>query len=52
MYLLSIDTATNSGGVAVARNSEVIGLMMLKTPLRYAENIIHYIDCGLKYGKR
>jgi tRNA threonylcarbamoyladenosine biosynthesis protein TsaB len=44
MYLLSIDTATNSGGVAIARNSEVIGLAMLKTPLRYSENIIHYID--------
>ena len=44
MYLLAIDTATNSGGVAICRNAEVIGLTMLKTPLRYAEHLLCYID--------
>lgn len=44
MYLLAIDTATNSGGVAISRNAEVIGLVMLKTPLSYAEKLVDYID--------
>ena len=44
MYLLAIDTATNSGGVAVSRNAEVIGMAMLKTPLRYSDKLIYYID--------
>lgn len=44
MYLLAIDTATNSGGVALSRNSEVIGVMMSKTPMRYSEKLIEYVD--------
>lgn len=44
MYFLAIDTATNSGGVAVSRNSEVIGKLMVKTPLQYSDRIIYYID--------
>ena len=48
MYILSIDTATNSGGAALARNGEVIGLAMLKTPLRYSEGILGYVDFLLR----
>ncbi len=44
MFLLAIDTATNSGGVAISRNHEVIGLTMMKTPLKYAEHVIYYIE--------
>lgn len=44
MYLLAIDTATNSGGVALSRNSEVIGVVMCKTPMRYSEKLIEYTD--------
>jgi tRNA threonylcarbamoyladenosine biosynthesis protein TsaB len=44
MYLLAIDTATNSGGVALSRNAEVVGMAMLKTPLRYSDKLIYYID--------
>lgn len=44
MYLLTLDTATNSGGVALSRNAEVIGLAQLKTPLRYSEKILYYVD--------
>jgi tRNA threonylcarbamoyladenosine biosynthesis protein TsaB len=44
MHLLAIDTATNSGGVALSRNSEVIGLTMVKAPLRYSDTIIQTID--------
>lgn len=44
MYLLALDTATNSGGVAISRNAEVIGLLMLKTPLRYQEKILDSVD--------
>lgn len=44
MLLLAVDTATNSGGVAVARNSEVVGLAMVKTPLRYSDHLMEYIE--------
>lgn len=44
MYLLAIDTATNSGGVALARNSEVIGQVMIKTPLQYSDQLMGYVD--------
>ncbi|HUG42889.1 MAG TPA: tRNA (adenosine(37)-N6)-threonylcarbamoyltransferase complex dimerization subunit type 1 TsaB [Acidobacteriota bacterium] len=44
MYLLSVDTATNSGGVALSRNSEIVGLAMLKTPLEYSDRLIDYVD--------
>ncbi len=50
MYLLAIDTATNSGGVALARNEEVIGVVMLKTPLRYSDNLIPMIDFLLHHS--
>ena len=42
MYFLAIDTATNSGGVALSRNSEVIGVVMCKTPMRYSDKLIEY----------
>lgn len=44
MYLLAIDTATNSGGAALSRNAEVVGMAMLKTPLLYSDKLIYYID--------
>ena len=44
MFFLSIDTATNSGGVALSRNSEIIGKVMSKTPMRYSDKIIEYTD--------
>ena len=44
MDVLALDPATNSGGVAVARNQEVIGQIVLKTPLRYSDNLILMID--------
>jgi len=44
MYFLAIDTATNSGGVALSRNSEVIGVVMCKTPMRYSDKLITYTD--------
>lgn len=49
MYLLAIDTATNSGGVALSRNNEVIGLLMAKTPLKYSDHLIYYIEFLLKH---
>jgi tRNA threonylcarbamoyladenosine biosynthesis protein TsaB len=44
MYLLAIDTTTNSGGVALSRNSEVFGLVMCKTPMRYSDKLIGYTE--------
>ncbi|MFQ5928231.1 MAG: tRNA (adenosine(37)-N6)-threonylcarbamoyltransferase complex dimerization subunit type 1 TsaB [Acidobacteriota bacterium] len=44
MYILAIDTATNSGGAALSQDSEVIGLVVIKTPLRYSEKILYIID--------
>jgi len=44
MYFLAIDTATNSGGVALSRNSEVMGVIMMKTPMKYSDRIISNID--------
>jgi len=44
MYFFAIDTATNSGGVALSRNSEVIGVAMCKTPMSYSERLIDYTD--------
>lgn len=52
MYLLGIDTATNSGGVALSRNSEVVGIVMLKTPLRYSEKILSCVDFLLRQFDR
>ncbi len=40
MYILALDTATNSGGIALSRNAEVIGQVMLKAPLRYSEEVL------------
>ncbi len=44
MYVLAIDTATNSGGAALSRNGEVVGSVMLKTPLRYSDQMIGMVD--------
>lgn len=44
MYFLAIDSSTNSGGVALGRNSEVIGLLMLKNPMRYSSGLLGYIQ--------
>ena len=39
-----MDTATNSGGVALSRNGEVIASLMVKAPLQYAEKILDLVD--------
>ena len=44
MYFLSVDTATNSGGVALSRNSEVLGVIMMKTPMKYSDRLISNVD--------
>ncbi len=44
MYFLAIDTATNSGGVALSSNSEIMGVIMMKTPMKYSDRIIFNID--------
>ena len=44
MYILALDTATNSGGIALSRNAEVIGQVMLKTPLRYSEEVLSCVE--------
>ena len=43
-YILAIDTATSSGGVALSRQGELLGSIMMKTPFRYSQTIIHLID--------
>lgn len=48
MYVLAIDTATNSGGAAVGRNEEVIGSVMIKAPLRYSESLVEIVDFLLR----
>ena len=47
-HILAIDTATNSGGVALSRNGEVIASLMVKTPLEYAEKILYLVDFVLE----
>ncbi len=49
MYVLAIDTATNSGGAALSRNEEVIGSIMLKAPLRYSDSLIETVDFLLRH---
>lgn len=44
MYILAIDTATNAGGVALGRNNELIALWMSKSPLRYSESLISWVE--------
>jgi tRNA threonylcarbamoyladenosine biosynthesis protein TsaB len=44
MFFLAVDTATNSGGVALARNAEVVGAVMVKRPLEYSEKLIANVD--------
>jgi len=44
MNLIAIDTTTASGGVALSQDGEIIGIAMIKAPLRYAEKIIDMID--------
>jgi len=48
MYFLALDTATNSGGVALGRNAEVVGLSMFKAPLEYSERILSQVDFVLE----
>ena len=48
MYILALDTATNSGGIALSRNAEVIGQVMLKTPLRYSEEVLSGVEFLLR----
>ena len=48
MFILALDTASNAGGVALSRNSEVIGLHMAKTPLKYSERLIGWVEFLLK----
>ena len=44
MYILALDTATNCGGIALSRNAEVIGQVMLKAPLRYSEEVLSCVE--------
>ena len=44
MYILGMDTATKNGGVALSRDRELIGSVMMKTPLRYSQTILHLVD--------
>lgn len=48
MYILAIDTATNAGGVALGRNNELVALWMSKSPLRYSESLISWVDFVLQ----
>ena len=51
MYLLSLDTATNSGGLALNRNGEVVSSWVCKAPLRYSERMLDWIDFILKENR-
>jgi tRNA threonylcarbamoyladenosine biosynthesis protein TsaB len=44
MYILAIDTTTSSGGAAISRNSEVLGVALVKKPLSYSDQILHYVE--------
>ena len=44
MHILAIDTATNCGGAALSCDRELIGLVMVKVPLRYSETILDMVD--------
>ena len=44
MNLIAIDTTTASGGVALSQDGEIIGIAMIKAPLRYSEKIVDLID--------
>jgi tRNA threonylcarbamoyladenosine biosynthesis protein TsaB len=44
MYILAVDTASNAGGVALSRNSELIGAHLAKIPLKYSEKLIDWVD--------
>ncbi|MFB3906052.1 MAG: tRNA (adenosine(37)-N6)-threonylcarbamoyltransferase complex dimerization subunit type 1 TsaB [Acidobacteriota bacterium] len=48
MFILALDTASNAGGVALSRNSEVIGLHLAKTPLKYSERLLDWVGFLLK----
>ena len=48
MYILGMDTATKNGGVALSRDRELIGLVMMKTTFRYSQTIIHLVDFLLR----
>lgn len=44
MYFLAVDTATNSGGIALARNAELIGVLQVKRPLEYSERLLSQVE--------
>lgn len=44
MYFLAVDTATNSGGIALARNAELIGAVQVKRPLEYSEHLLSQVE--------
>lgn len=48
MNVLAIDTATNCGGVALSCRGKVIGLVIIKEPLRYSDTILDMTDFLLK----
>lgn len=43
MFFLAVDTATNSGGIALARNAELIGVVQVKRPLEYSEHLLEQL---------
>ena len=44
MHILAIDTATNSGGVALSRGTELLGIKTIQSPRSYSEKIISAVD--------
>ena len=44
MHILAIDTATNSGGVALSRGAKLLGVKTIQTPRCYSEKIISAVD--------
>jgi tRNA threonylcarbamoyladenosine biosynthesis protein TsaB len=44
MYILAVDTASNAGGVALSRNSELVGAHFAKIPLKYSEKLVGWTE--------
>ena len=49
MHILAIDTATNSGGVALSRGAELVDVRMLQPPRCYSEKVISAVDSLLTH---
>ena len=49
MHILAIDTATNSGGVALSRGAELLDVRMLQPPRCYSEKVISAVDSLLTH---